>query len=207
MRLEHKPEFRRTARHGGADPSDEPGDGGGRRALRSSRRQSPIPSGSLTCSRSQSSPALLRPCRARISTPMSSCRKKLFKGVDRTGLRDGVFHDLRFNVEGLPDESFILNRPGWTGASFLVVGPNFGCGSAPRARGVGTEAAGHSRFDWNYLRRHLFRQLCAQRRAGYYAGVRAGCRDFRLGCRSEPKSTFDRLAGASNHFGTGPFLV
>jgi 3-isopropylmalate/(R)-2-methylmalate dehydratase small subunit len=56
--------------------------------------------------------------------------KKFLKGVDRTGLRDGVFHDLRFNVEGLPDESFILNRTGWTEASFLVVGPNFGCGSS-----------------------------------------------------------------------------
>jgi 3-isopropylmalate/(R)-2-methylmalate dehydratase small subunit len=56
--------------------------------------------------------------------------KKFLKGVDRTGLRDGVFHDLRFDLQGLPDKTFILNRPGWTEAAFLVVGPNFGCGSS-----------------------------------------------------------------------------
>jgi 3-isopropylmalate/(R)-2-methylmalate dehydratase small subunit len=56
--------------------------------------------------------------------------KKFLKGVDRTGLKSGVFHDLRFDGEGRTDETFILNRHGWTGASILVVGPNFGCGSS-----------------------------------------------------------------------------
>jgi 3-isopropylmalate/(R)-2-methylmalate dehydratase small subunit len=56
--------------------------------------------------------------------------KKFLKGVDRTGLKNGVFHDLRFDVEGRTDETFILNRQGWSEASILVVGPNFGCGSS-----------------------------------------------------------------------------
>ena len=56
--------------------------------------------------------------------------KRYLKGVDRGGLRDGVFHDLRFDAAGRPDPTFILNRPGWLGALFLVVGPNFGCGSS-----------------------------------------------------------------------------
>lgn len=56
--------------------------------------------------------------------------KRFLKGVDRAGLGDGVFADLRFGASGRADERFILNRSGWRGAAFLVVGPNFGCGSS-----------------------------------------------------------------------------
>lgn len=56
--------------------------------------------------------------------------KVFLKGVDRSGLADGVLHDLRFRPDGGPDPGFILNRPEWAGARFLVVGPNFGCGSS-----------------------------------------------------------------------------
>lgn len=56
--------------------------------------------------------------------------KRFLKGVDRAGLAEGVFADLRFDALGRPDERFILNRPGWRGAAVLVVGPNFGCGSS-----------------------------------------------------------------------------
>ncbi|TWB27849.1 3-isopropylmalate dehydratase small subunit [Nitrospirillum bahiense] len=56
--------------------------------------------------------------------------KQFLKGVDRKGLDRGVFYDLRFGPDGEPRADFILNRPGWQGAHFLVVGPNFGCGSS-----------------------------------------------------------------------------
>lgn len=56
--------------------------------------------------------------------------KQFLKGVDRSGLRDAAFHDLRFAPDGTLRPEFILNRPGWQGASFLAVGPNFGCGSS-----------------------------------------------------------------------------
>lgn len=56
--------------------------------------------------------------------------KRFLKGVDRSGLAEGVFADSRFDAEGRPLNDFILNRPGWQGARFLVVGPNFGCGSS-----------------------------------------------------------------------------
>ena len=56
--------------------------------------------------------------------------KRYLKGVDRAGLREGVFHDLRFGAAGDPDPTFILNQPAWADAAFLVVGPNFGCGSS-----------------------------------------------------------------------------
>ncbi|MDE1150517.1 MAG: 3-isopropylmalate dehydratase small subunit [Azospirillaceae bacterium] len=56
--------------------------------------------------------------------------KQFLKGVDRRGLDRGVFFDLRFDAQGQPRPDFILNRPGWRNARFLVVGPNFGCGSS-----------------------------------------------------------------------------
>lgn len=56
--------------------------------------------------------------------------KQFLKGIDRSGLADGVFHFQRFDETGALRPDFVLNRPGWAGASFLVVGPNFGCGSS-----------------------------------------------------------------------------
>ncbi|KAB1073761.1 3-isopropylmalate dehydratase small subunit [Methylobacterium planeticum] len=56
--------------------------------------------------------------------------KQFLRGIDRAGLGDGVFFDLRFTRPGEPRPDFVLNRPEWTGARFLVVGPNFGCGSS-----------------------------------------------------------------------------
>src|SRR5476649_400955 len=56
--------------------------------------------------------------------------KQFLKGIDRNGLDRGVFFDLRFLSDGSPDPAFILNQPAWQSAKFLVVGPNFGCGSS-----------------------------------------------------------------------------
>jgi len=53
--------------------------------------------------------------------------KQFLKGIDRSGLDAGLFHDLRL---GEGSAEFILNRPAWKDASFLVVGDNFGCGSS-----------------------------------------------------------------------------
>lgn len=55
--------------------------------------------------------------------------KTFLKGIDRAGLDIGVFNLLRF-AEGRPRSGFVLNRAGYEDARFLVVGPNFGCGSS-----------------------------------------------------------------------------
>ena len=55
--------------------------------------------------------------------------KMFLKGVDRSGLGEGAFNLLRF-VEGKPNPDFVLNQDDYRDASFLVVGPNFGCGSS-----------------------------------------------------------------------------
>jgi 3-isopropylmalate/(R)-2-methylmalate dehydratase small subunit len=56
--------------------------------------------------------------------------KQFLKGIDRNGLDRGLFFDLRFQRDGTPNPEFVLNQPAWKGANFLVVGPNFGCGSS-----------------------------------------------------------------------------
>jgi 3-isopropylmalate/(R)-2-methylmalate dehydratase small subunit len=56
--------------------------------------------------------------------------KQFLKGIDRSGLDRGLFFDLRFLADGKPNPDFVLNQVPWNRASFLVVGPNFGCGSS-----------------------------------------------------------------------------
>lgn len=56
--------------------------------------------------------------------------KQFLKGIDRNGLDKGVFFDQRFLADGGLNPAFILNRPEWRNTAFLIVGPNFGCGSS-----------------------------------------------------------------------------
>ena len=56
--------------------------------------------------------------------------KQFLRGIDRSGLDRGLFFDLRFLPNGEPNPGFVLNQPAWQDATFLVVGPNFGCGSS-----------------------------------------------------------------------------
>ncbi|WP_411901471.1 3-isopropylmalate dehydratase small subunit [Methylorubrum thiocyanatum] len=56
--------------------------------------------------------------------------KQFLKGIDRSGLDLGTLHGLRFDDKGAPRPDFALNQPDWADARFLVVGPNFGCGSS-----------------------------------------------------------------------------
>lgn len=56
--------------------------------------------------------------------------KQFLKGIDRAGLDRGVLFDLRFDADGAPRPDFVLNQAPYRGAPFLVVGPNFGCGSS-----------------------------------------------------------------------------
>jgi 3-isopropylmalate/(R)-2-methylmalate dehydratase small subunit len=56
--------------------------------------------------------------------------KQFLKGITRNDLARGLFYDLRFDPTGQVREDFILNRPPYRQPSFLIVGPNFGCGSS-----------------------------------------------------------------------------
>jgi 3-isopropylmalate/(R)-2-methylmalate dehydratase small subunit len=56
--------------------------------------------------------------------------KQFLKRIERTGFGPALFHDWRYRADGTPNPEFELNRPGAVGASILVTGPNFGCGSS-----------------------------------------------------------------------------
>jgi 3-isopropylmalate/(R)-2-methylmalate dehydratase small subunit len=56
--------------------------------------------------------------------------KQFLKRVERTGFGEFLFYDWRYTPEGKPDPSFVLNEPRYAGASVLVAGRNFGCGSS-----------------------------------------------------------------------------
>jgi 3-isopropylmalate/(R)-2-methylmalate dehydratase small subunit len=56
--------------------------------------------------------------------------KQFLKRVARTGFGEFLFYDWRHRADGRPDESFVLNEPRYAGASVLVAGRNFGCGSS-----------------------------------------------------------------------------
>src|SRR6185436_8587107 len=56
--------------------------------------------------------------------------KQFLKRVERTGFGQFLFYDWRFDADGQPNPDFPLSQPRYRGASILVTGRNFGCGSS-----------------------------------------------------------------------------
>ena len=56
--------------------------------------------------------------------------KQFLKRVERTGFGEFLFYDWRFRPDGQLDPSFPLNESRYRGASILIAGKNFGCGSS-----------------------------------------------------------------------------
>jgi 3-isopropylmalate/(R)-2-methylmalate dehydratase small subunit len=56
--------------------------------------------------------------------------KQFLKRIERTGFGQFLFYDWRFRPDGTPNPDFVLNDPRYAGASVLVAGKNFGCGSS-----------------------------------------------------------------------------
>ncbi|MEO7987803.1 MAG: 3-isopropylmalate dehydratase small subunit [Gemmatimonadales bacterium] len=56
--------------------------------------------------------------------------KQFLKRIERTGFGPSLFFDWRYLPDGSPDPEFELNRPEAAGATILVAGANFGCGSS-----------------------------------------------------------------------------
>lgn len=55
---------------------------------------------------------------------------RYLKVTDKKGLGEAVFYDWRYDADGNPKEDFLLNKPHAAGATILVAGHNFGCGSS-----------------------------------------------------------------------------
>jgi 3-isopropylmalate/(R)-2-methylmalate dehydratase small subunit len=56
--------------------------------------------------------------------------KQFLTRIERTGYGQFLFYDWRFDSDGKPLPDFMLNDPKYDGASILIAGPNFGCGSS-----------------------------------------------------------------------------
>lgn len=56
--------------------------------------------------------------------------KQFLTRIERTGYGAFLFNDWRLNSDGSPKPDFILNDERYSGASILVAGANFGCGSS-----------------------------------------------------------------------------
>jgi 3-isopropylmalate/(R)-2-methylmalate dehydratase small subunit len=55
---------------------------------------------------------------------------RFLKVTDKLGLGANLFSDWRYNADGSPKPSFVLNDKKYEGAQILLAGANFGCGSS-----------------------------------------------------------------------------
>lgn len=68
--------------------------------------------------------------------PMDNCDtdqimpKQFLHGIDRSGLGEGCFYNMRMLPDGTPNPDCVFNRPGFEKAQIIVAGPNYGCGSS-----------------------------------------------------------------------------
>ncbi len=56
--------------------------------------------------------------------------KQFLKRIEKTGFGQFVFYDWRFGTDGKKNPDFVLHEPRYEGATVLVAGKNFGCGSS-----------------------------------------------------------------------------
>lgn len=55
---------------------------------------------------------------------------RFLKTIEKLGLGANLFNDWRYLPDGGPNPDFALNQPSAAGASVLLAGDNFGCGSS-----------------------------------------------------------------------------
>ena len=114
--------------------------------------------------------------------------KQFLKRIERTGFAPMLFHDWRYRADGSPDPTFELNQPAAAGASILLAGTNFGCGSS-REHAV-----------WA-LREYGFRVVIADSFADiFYANC---CQNGLLAVRLAPgevRELFARHTRAAGHY-------
>ena len=56
--------------------------------------------------------------------------KQFLKTIKRTGLKKGLFFEMRYDESGNKIKEFVLNQNPYNNSSILLVGKNFGCGSS-----------------------------------------------------------------------------
>ena len=118
--------------------------------------------------------------------------KQFLKRIERTGFAPVLFHDWRYRADGSPDPAFELNQPAAAGATVLLAGANFGCGSS-REHAV-----------WA-LREYGFRVVIAESFADiFYANC---CQNVLLAVRLVPGEIRDLFARHARAGGAGAYDV
>ena len=56
--------------------------------------------------------------------------KQFLKTIKRTGLKEGLFYEMRYTADDKKIEDFVLHREPFTHAQLLIAYDNFGCGSS-----------------------------------------------------------------------------
>ncbi|MEJ0009571.1 MAG: 3-isopropylmalate dehydratase small subunit [Alphaproteobacteria bacterium] len=56
--------------------------------------------------------------------------KQFLKTIKRTGLKEGLFYEMRFDVNGKRNDGFVLHNAPYDRAEILIAYENFGCGSS-----------------------------------------------------------------------------
>ena len=56
--------------------------------------------------------------------------KQFLKTIKRTGLGKNLFHEMRYDNDGIEIKDFILNQNPFNESKILIAGKNFGCGSS-----------------------------------------------------------------------------
>jgi 3-isopropylmalate/(R)-2-methylmalate dehydratase small subunit len=67
---------------------------------------------------------------------------RFLKVTDKNGLGSACFADWRYEADGTPKADFVLNQKDYEGASILIGGHNFGCGSSREHAPWALKAAG-----------------------------------------------------------------
>jgi 3-isopropylmalate/(R)-2-methylmalate dehydratase small subunit len=134
--------------------------------------------------------------------------KQFLKRIEKTGFGEFLFNDWRRLPEGLPNPSFVLNEPRYSGASILVAGKNFGCGSS-REHAVWALADYGFRaviapsfadiFANNCIKNGLLTVVLGEQETGELARRASDVPDYRLTVDLE-KCTVNDESGFSAHF-------
>ena len=97
--------------------------------------------------------------------------KQFLKRIERTGFGQFAFFDWRFLPDGKPNPDFVLNKPGYQGASIPGGGAQLRVWFFAGARALGAAGLRLPLRHRPQFRRHLLQQLLSER---YPAGRAAG---------------------------------
>jgi len=56
--------------------------------------------------------------------------KQFLKTIQRSGLGNNLFDEMRYTLDGAEIPEFVLNQPAYRVSQIIVAGDNFGCGSS-----------------------------------------------------------------------------